>query len=63
MTKVFKTTYFKLAELKWREAGAFWSPANERVEEYVTRLRWAANRLEFSSEVLLYAVVNGLRGR
>jgi hypothetical protein len=51
-------------ELKWKEAGALWSQAqgpDERVEDYVTRLRKAAKRLEFPPEVLLYAVINDLR--
>ena len=61
----FKGNYYKSPELKWKEAGALWSQAQapeERVEDFVTRLRKAAKRLEMPQEVLHYAVINGLRG-
>jgi hypothetical protein len=65
LVKAFKANYYKSAELKWREAGQLWNQAQgaeERVEDYVTRLRKAARRLELPPEVLHYAVINGLRG-
>jgi hypothetical protein len=46
-------------------SGTLWNQAQgaeERVEDYVTRLRKAARRLELPPEVLHYAVINGLRG-
>jgi hypothetical protein len=64
LVNAFKTNYFKSDELKWKEAGTLWSQAqgpDERVEDYVTKLRKAAKRLEFPPEVLLYAVINDLR--
>jgi hypothetical protein len=61
LTNAFKAS----PELKWKEAGALWNQAqgpSERVEDFVTRLRKAARRLNFLAEVLHYAVINGLRG-
>jgi hypothetical protein len=61
MVNAFKANYFKSDELKWKEAATLWSQAqgpDERVEDYVTILRKAAKRLEFSPAVLLYAVIN-----
>jgi hypothetical protein len=65
LVKAFKNNYLKSEELKWKDAGAQWSQRkgpDERVEDYVTRVRKAAKRLQFLPEVLLYTVINGLRG-
>jgi hypothetical protein len=65
LTNAFKANYYRSPELKWKEAGALWNQAqgpSERVEDFVTRLRKAARRLNFPAEVLHYAVINGLRG-
>ena len=65
LARAFKNNYYKSPELKWKEAGALWNQAqaaDERVEDFVTRLRKAARRLELPAEVLHYAVINGLRG-
>ncbi len=65
LVEAFKTNYYKSPELKWKEAGALWNQAQgdeERVEDFVTRLRKAARRLNLPQEVLHYAVISGLRG-
>ena len=64
LTQAFRDAYFKSPELQWREAGDLWNQAqraDERVEDFVTRLRKAARRLNFPDQVLHYAVIAGLR--
>jgi hypothetical protein len=63
LTNAFNANYYRSPELKWREAGELWNQAqgpSERVEDFITRLRKAARRLNFPAEVLHYAVINGL---
>ena len=65
LVAAFKNNYYRSPELKWKEAGDLWNQVqgpNERVEDFVTRLRKAARRLNFPPEVLHYAVISGLRG-
>jgi hypothetical protein len=60
----FKEYYFSSPELKFQEASALWScpqKPTESVNDYVTRLRRGANRLNINDETLHYAILNGLR--
>jgi hypothetical protein len=60
----FKTNCYKSPELKWRETGELLIQAqsiSEKEADFVTRLRNAARRLNFSGEVLHYAVISGLQ--
>lgn len=64
LIKAFKANYYKSPELMWKEAGESWNQAqgpDEKVGDFLTRLRKAARRLELPQEVLHYAVINGLR--
>jgi hypothetical protein len=60
----FKANYFKSPELRWREAGEIWNQAqkpDERVDDFVTRIRRASRRLNFPPGVLHFAIINELR--
>jgi hypothetical protein len=60
----FRDNYFKSKELRWKDASALFNQSQaptERTEDYITRMRKLARRLEFSDEVLHMAIINGLR--
>jgi Retrotransposon gag protein len=64
LVAAFKANYFKSPELRWREAGEIWNQAqkpDERVDDFVTRIRRAARRLNFPPDVLHFAIINWLR--
>jgi hypothetical protein len=64
LLEAFRTNYYKSSELRWKEVGALWNQVqglDERVEDFVTRLRKAAKRLNFLPAVLHYEVISGLR--
>jgi hypothetical protein len=64
LTTAFKDNYFKSPEFRWKEASQLWgSPQmlDERVDDFVTRLRKGAKRLAITDEFLHFAVINGLR--
>ena len=64
LIKEFKATYFKSAELKWAQArDLFQEPMkdNERVDDFVIRIRRAAKRVNLGEEMLHYAILNGLK--
>ena len=65
LAEEFKTNYYRSPELKWKEAGDLFNQVqgpNERVEDFVTRMRKAARRLNLTPDTLHYALINGLRG-
>ena len=64
LKKAFKATYFRSPELRWKDASALWGQTqgeNERVDDYVIRMRKLAHRLKFPDDVLHMAIVNGFR--
>lgn len=64
LLQAFKDNYFSSPELKWKEAGQLWSQPmrpDERVDDFVTRLKKTASRLNIDDTMLHYALVNGLR--
>jgi Retrotransposon gag protein len=64
LVQAFKDNYFRSPELKFQDASELWScpqKATEPFNDYLTRLRRGANRLNISDEVLHYAVLNGLK--
>lgn len=61
---VFKANYFKSEQLRWKEASELWNQPQgptERVDDFITRIRRAARRLNITEDMLHYAVLNGLR--
>ena len=51
-------------ELRWKESGLLWSQSqkdSEKVEDFVTRIRKSARRLDLDPKTLCDAVINGLR--
>ncbi len=65
LIRAFKDNYFKSEQLKWKEASELWNQpqgATERVDDFVTRIRRAARRLNIPDDLLNFAVLNGLRG-
>ena len=64
LTAAFTSNYCRSPELKWKEAGDLFNQKqgpDERVEDFVTRLRKAARRLNLTPDTLHYALINGLR--
>jgi len=64
LLKAFKSNYFKSEQLRWREAADIWnSPQGpeEKVGDYVTRLRKNARHLNLDDDMLNSAVIHGLR--
>ena len=64
LKEAFQENYFRSPELRWKDAGAMWQEAqkpNERVEDYVARMRKIASRLQFDEPVLHMAIINGLK--
>ena len=64
LVQAFKENYFRSPELKFQDASELWSrpqKATEPFNDYLTRLRRGANRLNINDEVLHYAVLNGLK--
>ena len=60
----FILTYFKSDQLKWLDAKKLFGEnmsSDEKVEQYVTRMKRAARHLNISQELLNYAIVSGLR--
>jgi hypothetical protein len=59
----FKTSYFKSPELRWADASNVFKQiqkAGERVDDFVTRVRHAARRLNITNDMLHYAIIQGL---
>jgi hypothetical protein len=64
LLRTFKENYYKSDQLKWKEASELWNQrqgVTERVDDFVTRVRRAARRLNIADDILHYAVLNGLR--
>jgi hypothetical protein len=64
LVQAFKDNYCRSPELKFQEASALWSCPQKPTEpfnDYLTRLRRGARRLNVSDELLNFALVNGLR--
>jgi hypothetical protein len=64
LKKAFTDNYFEPKELRWRQASDLWHESqhkNERVHEYVTRMRKLARQLDFPSEIIHMAIVQGFR--
>lgn len=64
LRRAFKDNYFRPEELRWRETGLLWSQSqkeDEKVEDFVTRMRKGAKRLDMEPKSLCDAVLNGLR--
>lgn len=60
----FIENYFKSPDLLWKTAGDLFSQTQrpeERVDEFVTRVKKCARRLNITDEMLHYAVLHGLR--
>ena len=65
LRKAFVEKFFKSRELLWKEAGNLFNQTqrpDERVDDFVTRLKKCAKRLNITEDVLHYAVLHGLRG-
>ena len=64
LTAAFTSNYCRSPELKWKEAGDLFNQKqgpDERVEDFVTRMRKAARRLNLTPDTLHYALINGLK--
>ena len=64
LKEAFIANYCRSPELKWKEAGDLFNQTqgpSERVEDFVTRMRKVARRLDITPDTLHYAVINGLR--
>ena len=60
----FRQNYFRSPQLKWKDAAQLWEQGqqpNERVQDFVTRLRCAARRLNLTPDIIHYALISGLR--
>jgi hypothetical protein len=56
--------YFKSRELLWKEAGDLFNQSqrpDERVDDFITRLKRCAKRLNITDDTLHFAVIHGLR--
>ncbi len=64
LVTAFRDNYFVPAELRWREAGLLWNQCqkdDESVEEFVTRVRRGARRINLAETQLADIILNGLR--
>jgi hypothetical protein len=64
LREAFKETYYPSRELRFKEASAIWQKPqepNEKVDEFLTRIKRGARRLEISDDTLHLAVVSGLK--
>lgn len=64
LKNAFCDAYYPSPELRWTEASAIWQhpqAPNERVDDFVTRLKRGARRVQISEDMLHLAVLNGLR--
>lgn len=64
LRQAFVSNYFGLRELRWKETGNLWSQAqrsDERVEDFVTRIRKGARRLQLELPTIYDIVLHGLR--
>lgn len=64
LRQAFADNYFGLRELKWKEAGNLWGQAqrcDETVDQFVTRIRKGAKRIQLAPEDLCNIVLHGLR--
>jgi hypothetical protein len=64
LREAFKANYFGLSELDWKIRGTLWSEVqkdNERVDDFVMRIRKGACRLKLDQQTICDIVLNGLR--
>jgi len=64
LVKAFQDNYFVPSELRWKETGSLWNQAqrsDERVEDFIARVRRGARRLSMSEIDLAGIIVHGLR--
>jgi hypothetical protein len=64
LVTAFRDNYFVPVELRWKETGLLWNQAqrdDERVEDFVTRIRRGARRINMGEAQLTGIVLNGLR--
>ena len=65
MRGAFIENFFRSPELLWKTAGDLFNQAqkpDERVDDFVTRVKKCAKQLNMTEEMLHYAVLHGLRG-
>jgi hypothetical protein len=65
LKKAFQENFFKSRELLWKEAGDLFNQMQrpeERVDDFVTRLKRCARRLNITDDTFHHAVLHGLRG-
>jgi hypothetical protein len=64
LTDSFREQYFKPKELRWRDASQIWREKQlpqEKVADYIVRLRKLARELELQPEVLKMIILQGFR--
>jgi hypothetical protein len=64
LKQAFRDNYFKSRELLWKEAGDLFNQSqrpDERVDDFVIRLKRSAKRLNITDDTLHFAVIHGLR--
>jgi hypothetical protein len=65
LKRAFQENFFKSRELLWKEAGDLFNQMQrpeERVDDFVTRLKRCARRLNITDDTFHHAVLHGLRG-
>ena len=64
LVTAFRDNYFVPAELRWKETGMLWNQSqreDEQVEDFVTRVRRGARRIQLADSQLVDIILNGLR--
>ena len=63
LKQAFTEHYLPSDQLKWIEAGKIWQKqgADEKVADFIVRLKKITQRVEISDEMLLYAFLHGLK--
>jgi hypothetical protein len=64
LKQAFKDNYFKARELLWKEAGDLFNQnqrPDQRVDDFVTRLKRCTKTLNITDDTLQFAVIHGLR--
>jgi hypothetical protein len=64
LKEAFKGNYFEQPELNWQLQGNLWKESqrhDEKVEDFVTRIRRGALKLKFESSAICDIIINGLK--